>query len=104
MRAAIIHLLRMVGQPRHKFHAPMLINGAADETALTKLADSRILKYTRLREIEVGLLSNVIYIHQLMLPSKCFCFKHRCKTAAASLERLKNPNAVFTSRASSALM
>ena len=53
---------------------------------------------TRLREIEV--LLNVICIHQLMLPSKCFCFKHRCKTAAASLERLKNTKAVFTSGAS----
>ena len=31
-----------------------------------------ILKYTRLGEIEV--MSNVICIHQLMLPSKCFCF------------------------------
>ena len=42
MRAAIIRLLRMVGQPRHKFHAPMLINGAADETAITKRADTKI--------------------------------------------------------------
>ena len=32
----------MVGQPRHKFHAPMLINDAADETALTQLADTKI--------------------------------------------------------------
>ena len=31
-----------------------------------------LLKYTRLSEIEVML--NVICIHQLMLPSKCFCF------------------------------
>ena len=39
LRAAIIRLLRVVG---HKFHAPMLINGAADETALTKRADTKI--------------------------------------------------------------
>ena len=49
LRAAIIRLLRMVGQPIHKFHAPMLINGAADERALTKLADTKIYSPQRNR-------------------------------------------------------
>ena len=31
-----------------------------------------ILKYTRQREIEI--LSSVIYIHQSILPAKCYCF------------------------------
>ena len=31
-----------------------------------------ILTYTRQREIEI--LSDVIYIHQPMLPAKCYCF------------------------------
>ena len=42
MFATIIRLLRMVWQLRREFHSPMLINGAADETALTKLADTKI--------------------------------------------------------------
>ena len=47
-----------------------------------------ILKYTRQREIEV--LSGVIYIHQPMLPAKCYCFIVAKTNAAISLERVKN--------------
>ena len=32
----------MIGQARRKIHDPMLINGAAGETPLTKLADTKI--------------------------------------------------------------
>ena len=47
-----------------------------------------ILKYTRLRELEI--LSGVIYIHQSMLPAKCYCFKVIKINVAISLERVKN--------------
>ncbi len=50
-----------------------------------------ILKYTRQREIEI--LSGVIYIHQPMLPAKCYCFIVAETNAAISLERLKNETA-----------
>ena len=46
-----------------------------------------ILKYTRQREIEI--LSGVIYIHQPMLPAKCYCFIVAETNAAISLERVK---------------
>ena len=47
-----------------------------------------ILKYTRQREIEI--LSGVIYIHQPMLPAKCYCFTFAKTNAAISLESVKN--------------
>ena len=47
-----------------------------------------ILKYTRHRELE--LLSDVIYIHQPMLPGKCYCFAVAKTKAAISLERVTN--------------
>ena len=47
-----------------------------------------ILKYTRHREIEI--LSDVIYIHQPMLPAKCYCFVVAKTNAAISLERVTN--------------
>ena len=47
-----------------------------------------ILNYTRQREIEI--LSGVIYIHQPMLPAKCYCFTVTKTKAAISLERVKN--------------
>ena len=47
-----------------------------------------ILKYTRQREIEI--LSDVIYIHQPMLPAKCYCFAIAKTNAAISLERVTN--------------
>ena len=47
-----------------------------------------ILKYTRQREIEI--LSDVIYIHQPMLPAKCYCFAVAKTNAAISLERVTN--------------
>ena len=47
-----------------------------------------ILKYTRQREIEI--LSGVIYIHQPMLPAKCYCFNVAKINATISLERVKN--------------
>ena len=46
-----------------------------------------ILKYTRQREIEV--LSGVFYIHQPMLPAKCYRFNVAKTNAAISLERVK---------------
>ena len=46
-----------------------------------------ILKYTRQREIAI--LSGVIYIHQPMLPAKCYCFTIAKTNAAISLERVK---------------
>ena len=46
-----------------------------------------ILKYTRQREVEI--LSGVIYIHQPMLPVKCYCFTVAKTNAAISLERVK---------------
>ena len=46
-----------------------------------------ILKYTRQREIEI--VSGVIYIHQPMLPAKCYCFTVAKTNAAISLERVK---------------
>ena len=49
-----------------------------------------ILKYTRQREIEI--LSGVIYIHQPMLPAKCYCFTVAKPNAAISLERVKKFN------------
>ena len=49
-----------------------------------------ILKYTRHREIEIGLLSDVIYIHRPMLPAKCYCFAVAKTNAAVSLERVRN--------------
>ena len=49
-----------------------------------------ILKYTRQREIEI--LSGAIYIHQPMLPAKCYCFTVAKTNAAISLERVKNAN------------
>ena len=47
-----------------------------------------ILKYTRHRAIEI--LSDVIYIHQPMLPAKCYCFAVAKTNAAISLERVTN--------------
>ena len=47
-----------------------------------------ILKFTCHREIEI--LSDVIYIHQPMLPAKCYCFAVAKTNAAISLERLTN--------------
>ena len=47
-----------------------------------------ILKYTRQREIEI--LSDAIYIHQPMLPAKCYCFAVANTNAAISLERVTN--------------
>ena len=47
-----------------------------------------ILKYTRQREIEI--LSGVIYIHQPILPAKCYSFTVAKTNAAISLERVKN--------------
>ena len=47
-----------------------------------------ILKYTGQREIEIP--SDVIYIHQPMLPAKCYCFNVAKIHAAISLERVKN--------------
>ena len=49
-----------------------------------------ILKYTRQREVEI--LSGVIYIHQPMLPVKCYCFTVAKTNAAISLERVKKCN------------
>ena len=49
-----------------------------------------ILKYTRQREIEI--LSGVIYIHQPMLPAKCYCFTVAKTNAAISLECVKKCN------------
>ena len=46
-----------------------------------------ILKYTGQREIEI--LSGVIYIHQPMLPAKCYCLTVAKTNAAISLERVK---------------
>ena len=51
-----------------------------------------ILKSTRQSEIEI--LSGIIYIHQPMLPAKCYCFNVAKISAAISLERLKNVTAV----------
>ena len=47
-----------------------------------------ILKWTRQREI--GILLGVIYIHQPMLPAKCYCFNVAKINAAISLERIKS--------------
>ena len=47
-----------------------------------------ILKYTREREIEI--LSDVLYIHQPMLPAKCYCFAVVKTNAAISLVRVTN--------------
>ena len=47
-----------------------------------------ILKYTGQREIEI--LSGAIYIHQPMLPAKCYCFTVAKTNAAISLERVTN--------------
>ena len=47
-----------------------------------------ILKYTRQREIEI--LSDAIYIHQPMLPAKCYCFAVAETNAVISLERVIN--------------
>ena len=47
-----------------------------------------ILIYTRHREIEI--LSDVIYIHPLMLPAKCYCFVVAKTNAAIILERVTN--------------
>ena len=55
-----------------------------------------ILKYTGQREIEI--LSGFIYIHQPMLPAKCYCLTVAKTNAAISLERPKNAIGVFTSR------
>ena len=46
-----------------------------------------ILRYTGQREIEI--LSGVIYIHQPMLPAKCYCLTVAKTNAAISLERVK---------------
>ena len=46
-----------------------------------------ILKYTRRKDMEI--LSGVIYIHQPMLPAKCYCFNVAKTNAAISLERVK---------------
>ena len=46
-----------------------------------------ILKYTRQREIEI--VSGVIYIHQHMLPAKCYCFTVAKTNAAICLERVR---------------
>ena len=54
-----------------------------------------ILKYTRLKQIE--LLSDVICIHQPMRPAKYFGFNVAKINAAISLERLKNAAAVLAS-------
>ena len=49
-----------------------------------------ILKYTRQREIEIlSGVNRVIYIHQPMLPAKCYCFTVAKTNEAISLERLK---------------
>ena len=50
-----------------------------------------ILKYTRQREISI--LSGVIYIHQPMLPAKCYCFTVAKTNAAISLELVKTASA-----------
>ena len=47
-----------------------------------------VLKYTHQRETEI--LSDVIYIHQPMLPAKCYCFAVAKTNAAISLERVTN--------------
>ena len=47
-----------------------------------------ILKYTRYKEIEI--LSDVIYIHQPMLPAESYCFAVAKTNAAISLERVTN--------------
>ena len=47
-----------------------------------------ILKHTRHREIYI--LSDVIYIHQPMLPAKCYYFAVAKTKAAISLERVTN--------------
>ena len=47
-----------------------------------------ILKYTRQKEIEI--LSGVIYIHQPMLPAKCYCFTVAKTNTAISVERVTN--------------
>ena len=47
-----------------------------------------IPKSTRQREINI--LSGVIYIHQHMLPAKCYCFAVAETNAAISLERGTN--------------
>ena len=47
-----------------------------------------ILKYTRQREMEIR--SDAIYIHQPMLPAKCYCFAVAKTNAAISLERITN--------------
>ena len=47
-----------------------------------------ILKYTRQRDIEI--LSDIIYIHQPMLPAKCYCFAVAKTNAAISSERVTN--------------
>ena len=47
-----------------------------------------ILKSPRQREIKI--LSSVIYIHQPMLPAKCYCFAVAKTNAAISLERVTN--------------
>ena len=49
-----------------------------------------ILKYTGQKEIEI--LSGVIYIHQHMLPAKCYCLTVAKTNAAISLERVKKCN------------
>ena len=45
-----------------------------------------ILKYTRQMEIEI--LSDVIYIHQPMLPAKCYCCTVAKTNEAIRLERV----------------
>ena len=46
-----------------------------------------ILKYTRQREREM--LSGVIYIHQPMLPGKCYCVNVAKTNVAIRLKRVK---------------
>ena len=49
-----------------------------------------IVQYIRQREIEI--LSGAIYIHQPMLPAKCYCFTVAKTNIAISLERVQKCN------------
>ena len=90
MRADMIRLRRMVLTGQMPFSLPRANPMEQSPNQLSQKLP--ILKYTRQREIEI--LSGVIYIHQPMLPAKCYCFNVAKINAAISLERVKNATAV----------
>ena len=63
-------------------------NQFSQKLAILNFLVSATFVYTRQREIEI--LSDVIHIHQPMLPAKCYCFAVAKTNAAISLERVTN--------------